>query len=298
MILVKENGKLRKKRYGLAGVGGQCLMSPPEPVNGAFPFLLYNLGGSCMNFIVSGIFVTLFLLLRDAVAYSGFIFIPIAFAGALLGITNILPIKMGGVSTDGHNIISMQKSEISRRAFWVLLTMNAQMVLGERLDELPEKWFEVTEEYDFNDTISANIAALRLSRLIARHDFAEAKALAERILRKGEKLIELLKNEVRCELLFLEIIGGENPKSQESIEQLYTPQLKKYIKLSGNQLSKNRLMYAYEKIVSRNDWLARKYNESFEKSCLTHPYAGDIKAEQELMGIVDELAKKYAGDIA
>jgi hypothetical protein len=92
-------------------------------------------------------------------------------------------------------------------------------------------------------------------------------------------------------LLFLEIIGEENPKRQESIGQLYTPKLIKYIKSSANQLSKRRLMYAYEKIVSRNDVLARKYYESFEKSSLTHPYAGDIKAERELMGIIDELAK-------
>jgi hypothetical protein len=298
MMLVKENGKLKKKRYGVAGVGGQCLMSPPEPVNGAYPFLLYNLGGCCMNFIVSGIFAALFLLLRDVVAYSEVIFLPIALVGVILGITNVLPIKMGGISTDGHNIFSLQKSEISRRAFWALLTVNARMALGERLKDLPEKWFEVTEGYDFNDTVQANVAALRLSRLIERHDFAEAKALAERILREGEKLIELLKNEVRCELLFLEIIGEENPKRQDSIERLDTHELKKYIKSSENQLSKHRLMYAYEKIVSRNDELAQKYAESFEKSSVTHPYAGDLKSERELMGIVDELAKKYADDIA
>ncbi|MDR1705485.1 MAG: M50 family metallopeptidase [Clostridiales bacterium] len=178
IMLVKENGKLKKKSFGVAGVGGQCLMSPPEPVNGAFPFLLYNLGGSCMNFIVSGIFVMLFMLLRDAVVYSESIFLPIAFVGALLGIINVLPIKIEGVSTDGHNIVSMRKSEISRRAFWVLLTMNARMALGARLKDLPESWFEITEGYDFNDTVSANVAAFRLNRLIERRDFAEAKALA------------------------------------------------------------------------------------------------------------------------
>jgi hypothetical protein len=298
MMLVKENGKLKKKKYGVAGVSGQCLMSPPEPVNGAYPFLLYNLGGCCMNFIVSGIFLTLFLVLREVVAYSEFIFLPIAFEGVILGIINVLPIKMGGISTDGHNIVSLQKSELSRRDFWVLLTISARMARGGRLNDLPDSWFEVTEGYDFNDTISANVATLRLGWLIEHHDFAEAKALAERILHEGEKLVELLKNEVRCELLFLEIIGEENPKRQDSIEQLYTHELKKYIKSSKNQLPKLRLMYAYEKIVSRNDGMARKYYESFKKNSLTYPYAGDLKTERELLEIVDELAKKYADDIA
>ena len=50
---VKLEGKLKLKRYSLAGTGGQCLMAPPEMVDGKVPYVLYNLGGCLANLIVS-----------------------------------------------------------------------------------------------------------------------------------------------------------------------------------------------------------------------------------------------------
>ena len=56
-MLLKENGKLVSKRLKIAGTGGQCLMAPPEMVDGKFPVVLYNMGGSVMNLLVSLLFV-------------------------------------------------------------------------------------------------------------------------------------------------------------------------------------------------------------------------------------------------
>ena len=39
----KENGKIRLRRMNLAGTGGQCLMSPPDMINGKIPVFIYNL---------------------------------------------------------------------------------------------------------------------------------------------------------------------------------------------------------------------------------------------------------------
>ena len=50
---LEKDGKLTLKRFSLAGTGGQCLMDPPEPVDGKIPYVLYNLGGSLANTIVS-----------------------------------------------------------------------------------------------------------------------------------------------------------------------------------------------------------------------------------------------------
>ena len=56
---IKENGKLRLKRLSLAGTAGQCLMTPPELVDGKMPVVLYNLGGSIMNLLTGGIFLVI-----------------------------------------------------------------------------------------------------------------------------------------------------------------------------------------------------------------------------------------------
>lgn len=44
-MFIKENDKLKLKKLSLAGTGGQCLMSPPEFIEGKVPYILYNLGG-------------------------------------------------------------------------------------------------------------------------------------------------------------------------------------------------------------------------------------------------------------
>ncbi|MCL2109543.1 MAG: M50 family metallopeptidase [Oscillospiraceae bacterium] len=283
IMVIKENGRLKIKRFSIAGAGGQCLMSPPEPTNNTYPFKLYNLGGGLMNFIASGIFIAIFLLTKSN-QYAGDIFITLAAIGVVIGLMNLLPLKIGGISTDGQNIISLTKNEQSRKALWCLLTANARIATGERGKDLPTEWFVFPEDYDFNDAISANLAIMGAGRLIACHEFDQAKALAEKILNKGDKLIGLLKNEAQCELLFLEIITEKNP---DKIARLFTPELEKYIKASKTHLSKHRLMYAYEKLVSEDDEKARKCLETFNKICLTYPYTGDRECEKELIGVVD-----------
>ena len=43
---IKENGKIKLKRYKIKGTGGQCLMIPPENDEENYPVIFYNLGGA------------------------------------------------------------------------------------------------------------------------------------------------------------------------------------------------------------------------------------------------------------
>ena len=292
IMIIKNNDRLRIKRFAIAGVG-QCLMLPPESTNNTYPFTMSYLCGGLMNFIAGGIFFALFLFLKDIFLYAGEIFIPLAGMGPLFGLLNILPLKIGGLVTDGHNIVSLKKSEKARHAHWLLASAANRISSGERAKNLPEKWFEFSENYDFNDAILANVATMGLARLIDRHDFTKARMLAERILNKGNKLIEVLKNETRCELLFLEILRATSQESKSEIKRLFTPELEKYIKASKTQLSKHRLIYAYEKLVLLNDEKAGKTLAIFNRACLAYPYTGDCESEKELIGIINDLAVEH-----
>ena len=64
LMWIKRDGRLRLKRLTLAGTGGQCLMAPPEMVNGRFPVVLYNLGGAIMNLLSVPVFLGLWFLVR------------------------------------------------------------------------------------------------------------------------------------------------------------------------------------------------------------------------------------------
>ena len=51
-MLQREHGKLRVRKFTLAGTGGQCLLAPPL-TDGKMPCVLYNLGGPLANLITA-----------------------------------------------------------------------------------------------------------------------------------------------------------------------------------------------------------------------------------------------------
>ncbi len=284
--LVKENNKLKRKRQQVAGTAGQCVLSPPNLVNGVYPYVLYNVSGGLANIVLSSVFYVLYVVLRDTMPFAGVLFIPLVSIGILLSAMNLLPLKISGVTNDGHNLLSLRKSETARRAFYCTLRVGASLTEGIRYRDMPEAWFELPGSYD--NSLSVSSALLHLSVLLDRHEFKVAKAFAEETLVKAAHAAELYKNELRSELLFLEIITEH---CLDKIEELFTNDLKKYLKASRSQPSKIRLTYAYQKLVLRNESAAKKELAAFNKACLTAPYRGEIVFERELIEVVDTIAQ-------
>jgi hypothetical protein len=282
ILFVKEDGKLVIKKFSVPGTAGQCLMIPPDPVNGEFPYKLYNLGGSLMNFIMSGLFTVL--LVFSLPFYAVLLLITFLAVGFGIGLMNILPLKIGGVATDGYNVSLLNKCEETRAAFRVMLVSNAYMAAGMRYKDMPAEWSELPD--DFNNPIIVTTALLRYNYLCDIKNLTEAKLLAERILNETDKILEIHKNLLRCEIMFLEIVGECR---KEEIERLYTNELKKAVKASAGLISVQRLLYAYEKLVTLDETAAKKAFERFEKICKKYPYAGDAEMEREMIGVVDEV---------
>lgn len=289
-IIVNKDGKLIRKKFKLAGTAGQCLMSPPKQVNGNYPFVLYNLGGGLMNFIFSAIFVALYFIFSS---FSGaWAFNLLAAIGIFIGLLNILPINLG-VPNDGHNALNLGRDEVTRHAFWTILNVNALMTQGFRPRDIPIEQYFFDNNVDLcdknNNALVVNVATQHFDRLIDRHEFKEAKAFGENLLSKAGKMIDVQKNELRCELLFLELIDECN---KEEIERLYTADLKKYIKATSIYPSRQRLLYAYAKLFLNDASEAVKVLAKFNKTCLSHPFDGVIILERELIALVDDLANQ------
>ena len=53
LSIIKENGNLAVKKYGVPGASGLCVLSPPDMKKGTYPFKLYISSGFLMNFLVS-----------------------------------------------------------------------------------------------------------------------------------------------------------------------------------------------------------------------------------------------------
>jgi hypothetical protein len=283
--LVKKDGKLVRRKYGIAGTGGQCLMSPPDVADCEYkyPFVFYNLGGALANFAVGAIFLTIGIL---TTGYVASVFTIVAVVGGFIGLCNIIPLKLGGISNDGMNAVLCRKDMQIRRAMWIQLKFASLITQGVRVRDMSQEWVENIGIP--KDPVTGFLTGLRCSYLLEKGEFAQLQKYAHEILEataNSKGMMELHKNELRCELLFCELIGECRT---DEIEKLYTEKLREHIKGLSTHLSKRRLMYAYERLFTKNNAKVEKALADFEKACLHTPFEGEIAGERELVELVSD----------
>ena len=281
---IKEDEKIKCKRFSLAGTGGQCLMSPPDLVDGKIPYVLYNLGGSLANIVIAVISFGLYFLLKESWVLSTF-FIIVALLGVVFALLNGIPMKSKMVNNDGYNALSLGKDKDALRAFWIQMKANEQITKGKRLREMPEEWFNVPTDEQMNNSMVAVLGVFACNRLMDEHKFQEADALMERFVEMDSSIVEIHKNLLICDRIYCELIS-ENRK--QKVEEMYNADLKKFMKAMKNYPSVIRTQYVYVLLCERNQEQAKKLKEQFEKVARNYPYPSDAQAERELMGIAEE----------
>ena len=284
IMLLKENGKLVTKRLKIAGTGGQCLMAPPEMVNGTFPVALYNLGGPVFNLVVSLAFVPVLLGSPKGGYLALFSFLMVG-VGIVCGISNGIPLRTKSVDNDGYNAISLRKNKDAMRAFWIQMKVNEQLRHGVRTKDMPDEWFQVPSDEAMKNSMVATIGVYAASRLIDQHRFNEAEALIAHILEIQTGIVAIHRNLLLCDLIYLELIGQNR---SDRLEELYTKDLKKFIKTMKTFPSVIRMEYAYYLLAEDNPDMAARLKASFEKIAATYPYPNDINTERELIQIADD----------
>jgi len=270
--VIKKHGKYYRKTYDMAGTGGQCLLSPPD-VRGEdfrYPFMLYNLGGGLVNVITGIVFLFIGLGLSGMPSMLLNLF---AVFGIILGLSNLIPLTIGGVPNDGNNILALYKHASVRRSFWIQLKFAALITQGERPRDMPEIWGEDEE----NPTI-------RYAFLTDKGLMDEARAYAQHTVESPEDIPGIYKNELRCELLFHELI---KECRNDVIETMYTEELQKHIKASASQVSKQRLLYAYHLLYKKDANEAEKNLAAFKKACANTPFEGEVPGENEMLEMIE-----------
>ena len=284
IMLLKENGKLVTKRLKIAGTGGQCLMAPPEMVNGTFPVALYNLGGPVFNLVVSLAFVPVLLGSPKGGYLALFSFMMVG-VGIVCGISNGIPLRTKSVDNDGYNAISLIKNNDAMRAFWIQMKVNEQLRYGVRTKDMPDEWFQVPSDEAMKNSMVATIGVYAASRLIDQHRFNEAEALIVHILEIQTGMVAIHRNLLLCDLIYLELIGQNR---SDRIDELYNKDLQKFIKSMKGFPSIIRMKYAYYLLAADDPDMAARLKSSFEKVAATYPYPNDINTERELIEIADD----------
>lgn len=280
---VKLDGKIRFKRYSLAGTGGQCLMAPPDKVEGKFPYALYLSGGCLANAIVSVIPLVLVLIFWK-LSFFNCMVVFWALFGLIDVLTNGIPMKLQGLPNDAHNVMSLGKNPESLNAFWLQMKINEQIALGKRIKDLPEEWFLMPDEEGMQNPLSATIAVFACNRLVDAGKYEEAAKEMERVLNEKNAIIGIHKHMLNVDRIYCEMVGENRP---EKLEELYTDELKKMMQVMKKSPSVHRTQYIYAKYVQMNEKMAKAAMEQFEKVAKTYPYPHEIAGERDMIAYAE-----------
>lgn len=288
-VLVKRNeeGALALYKYSLPGTGGQCLMFPPETMTTS-AIVLYNMGGAIMNILTA--LLAAILLQGGSDSYFPKIFLTaLLIMGILSALLNGIPLKISGQPNDGYNMLQILKDAVAREAFQKQLAVNGYLSDGIRLRDMDPELFELPEGADMNNLLISTVTVSKVSYLLDQRKFSRGKELSEELLRGSFELFPIHAHELRLELLFQELINGNDINK---VEGFLTKEMKAYLKSTESFPSHGRTLYAYELLGRHDHERAQEERRKFEKACLTFPYGGDVEGERELVEMIDQIHRQ------
>lgn len=277
LTLVRREGRYLWRRSNLPGTAGQCLLEPPDGGFENCPFGLYNLGGGLMNLLIGGLLCCFLPIANPAAACILRAFAYLSFA---FGANNLIPIKRKGMTNDGYMLIELRNNARSREANYLLLKAYAALIRVKTYGELPEELVERVSRYECRDLSSvseANVLSYRADFAFYRGDYADARAVSERIAESAETL-EIFKNEARAKLLYLKLMDGASP---EEIDALYDKKLREYLAKVPELPSTKRLMFAVELLHKKDKEAAEKEYAALLKTAETAVCCAEAYAEIE-----------------
>lgn len=286
-MFIKENRKIKLKKLSIAGTGGQCLMSPPDMIEGKLPVLLYNLGGPIFNFISAIFYLLLFFFfsLHPIIAPGSLIF---SLVGFIFTVLNGIPMRMGTVDNDGYNAYSMHNNPEAMRAFWLQMKINESISSGLRLKDMPDDWFYMPDEKSMENSMVAVMGVFYCNRLMDQHRFSDAAQSMDHILQIPSGMVDLHRNMMLCDRLYLEIIGNNDPKL---IALIYNDNLRKFMKSMQSFPSIIRTQYAYTKVIEKDTEQSDRLYAKFQKCANTYPYQQEVDAEYEYINLASDTAQ-------
>ena len=278
LMWVKQGGKIRLRRFSLAGTGGQCLMVPKGESESRAQLITFNLGGVYANVILSCLFGLLYFLSLRVILLA-LVFLFGAIVSFFVAITNGIPIALGGIANDGMNALHLSKNPDAAIAFRNQLLMNAAQTNGTSLEQMPDGWFELPEGADMQNVHCASIAVFRANRCFATQDMLTAENEIIRVLHSGYNIIGLHRSLLTLDLIYCRLVND----SDADISSLLTPELKKIVHAMRTFPAVIRTEYAIALLAENDENKAAKILEEFDKKTKNYPYQQDAAFERGLI---------------
>lgn len=282
-LLKDGKGKLRFKRFKLAGTGGQCLMSLPKNVPlDQIPTALYNAGGALVNLLCAIVSLLLLLCCDGMPLWLRYFLAATMAIGFVFALLNGIPLKFGGVANDGYNILYLKRDKQAVKGFGVQLLVNEKLQNGTRLSMMPDELFDLGDEINYSDPLQANVGLVKISRELDKGNIELAHEQFKELLNSHRKeLLPLFRLEAGCELMFTSLATGDKDVAQNTInDELLMKYITKYARVMS---SKQRVLMAKALLFDGDRTEAeRLYNEVIARRD-SYLMQGEVEGDIELM---------------
>ena len=279
-----EQGRIRLRRFHLAGTAGQCLLAPPPLTDGKMPYILYNLGGPLANLLTAVVLGLAAVLLPGTGIVRMFCGTQ-ALVGLLLALTNGLPLR-GLVNNDGSNALSLGRDPAALRSLWVQLSVNARQAEGVRLREMPAEWFTLPPDDQLQNSMTAVLAILCENRRMDAHDFDAAAELIDHLDQTPHALMPLYQHLLLCDRLTIALLRREDAApwlmewETRPVRQ-FRAQMKEFPAVLRTEYAAALHLGDAQK--------AAQLRTRFVQRCASYPYPAEVQSEQELMDLLAAL---------
>lgn len=278
LTFIKVDGKIKVKRYSVAGTGGQCLLTPPDLPLKNIPTFWYNFGGVFANILIGIIVLPLLWVVGHPFVKEAVVVFLLT--DVFLIAINGIPMKLSGIGNDGYNMLNLRKNLISKRALVIVLRANALLQKGVRSKDMPDEWFVVPDGIDYRNQLEISLPLMRASRLLDEMDYHKALKEFENIYDHRTEIISLYVNEVACELVYLRLMCGE----PESAAELLDNRLRNYIKAYRKVMSsKERILSAIVLYLEKDNAKATEIYEKLLSRKNKYLLQGEVKSDLALM---------------
>lgn len=287
LTLVRQDGRLRLKRYKLAGTGGQCLLAPPGGPDDRVPYFWYYAGGVAANLLSALLALGLWAWVDEMPFWLRLFLLLFGLMGLLLAVLNGIPRRVGGLCNDACNIVLLRRRPADLRYMWIQLTAAALIQTGTSPRSLPDEWFPLSDTaIDYSDLMQVSMPLMQASRLQDSGRWDEACALLDDVYAHRDQLLGLLRLETEAELLFTLLMLGRTDRARS----LWTAPLKTYVTAHSRVSSaKQRILFAVARCLDADEPKAQAILADVCRRRDDYLMQGEVTMDIRLM---EELAEK------
>ena len=277
--IIRRNGRLQWGNYELAGTGGQCLMAPPDRPVDQIDTRWYNAGGVLANLLIV-VISALLLWAFDLPAWLDELLVIMIILGLFIGVGNGIPLKMGGVATDGLNLLQLEKDIPGKQFFCNILEFNALNQEGVPYDEMPEHIFALPQPIDWVNSMHVGAALMAATRMIAVHQWEEAYRLLTEAHEHSDEYMELYRLEVENMMTQVCIAMGRNDEARQHYSDKVAKHIERHAPTQSDKLlTKMAVALALENDRPKAEAMLHELETGRDK----YIHQGDVALSLDLM---------------